>query len=83
MIAAAQSRMMSEGEMQRILETARKNNCPMSDKTRDNIIDLAQQRYGRTKWGLINGITEEAQKFSLDDRIAYETWGGNLLQMAI
>lgn len=83
MIAAAQGRMMSEGEMQRILETARKNNCPMSDKTRDNIIELATVRYGHTKWGLINGITEEAQKFSLDDRIAYETWGGNLLQMAI
>ncbi len=83
MIANAQTRMMSEGEMQRILETARKNNCPMSDKTRDNIINLAEERYGRTKWGLINGITEEAQKFSLDDRIAYETWGGNLLQMAI
>lgn len=83
MIANAQTRMMSEGEMMRILETARKNNCPMSDKTRDNIINLAEERYGRTKWGLINGITEEAQRFTLEDRIAFETWGGNLLQMAI
>ena len=83
LIAEAQNRMMSVAEMERILDSCKKNYVSVDDSEREKIIDLARERYGRTKWGLINGITEVAQNHTLDDRIAYETWAGNLLQLKI
>lgn len=80
MIAQAQGRMMSEAEMTRIIDTCKKNYCSVDDTEKAKILELAADRYGRTKWGLINGITEVAQNHTLDDRIAYETWAGNILQ---
>lgn len=82
MVAAAQNRMMSEAEMNRILDACRKHYISVSDSERQKILDLAEYRYGRTKWGLINGITEVAQNHSLDNRLAYEVWAGHLLKSA-
>lgn len=79
LIASAQKRMMPENEMHHILDTCRKNYVSVSESERAKIIDLAANRYGRTKWGLINGITEVAQNHTLEDRLAYETWAGHLL----
>lgn len=80
MVAAAQSRMMSVSEMHRLIDASRKNNISISERERNKIIDLAENRYGRTKWGFINGITEVAQNHTLDDRLSYEMWAGRLLQ---
>lgn len=81
-IAACQGKKITEAEMQAILDTARKNNCPMGQKERGKIIELANEIYGSTKWGLINGITEVAQDHTLDNRLAYEVWAGRLLAAA-
>lgn len=82
-IANSQKRMMSESEMHRILDTCRANSVSVSESERQNIIDLAAERYGRTKWGLINGITEVAQNHTLDNRLNYEVWAGKLLAQAL
>lgn len=79
LIREAQKKSLSMKEMDAILDTARKNNVSVTPKERAKIIDLAEQVYGRTRWGLINGITEVAQQHSLDERLAHETWAGVLL----
>lgn len=80
-IANAQKRMVSVDEMHRIIDAGK--NLSISESCRNKIIDLAETRYGKTKWGLINGITEAAQDYSLDERIDFETWAGKLLATAI
>ncbi len=80
LIKASQTRLMNEKEMNQILDACRKNACNIGEKERTQIIDLARNRYGHTKWGLINGITEVAQNHTLDTRLAYEVWAGRLLQ---
>ncbi len=82
MIAACQGKHISEIEMRGILEGSRKNACNIGEKETEKIIELARDRYGSTKWGLINGITEVAQNHTLDQRLAYEVWAGNLLKTA-
>lgn len=83
LVAQSQSRMMSVNEMHRILDASRKNYVSVSDTEREKIIDFATAKYGHSKWGLINGITEVAQDHTLDNRIAYEVWAGHLLQQAM
>ena len=46
----------------------------------DTVIKLMNNRYGMTKWGLINGITEVAQDYTLDRREELEAAAGNILQ---
>ena len=36
-------------------------------------------RYDMSRWGLINGITELAQDFTLERRLELERMAGNLL----
>ena len=79
LIREAQKKSLTVKEMEAILDTCRKNNVSVSPKERENIIDLAKARYGMTRWGVINGITEVAQQHSLDERLAHETWAGVLL----
>lgn len=43
------------------------------------VIDLMQTKYGASRWGLINGITEVAQDFTLERRLDLERVAGNLL----
>ncbi len=45
----------------------------------DKVIKLMNNRYGMTKWGLINGITEVAQDYTLDRREELEAAAGNIL----
>ena len=68
--------------MQSILDTSRRYQVNLSEEARDNIITLANERYGRTAWGIINGITERAQEYTLDTRLNFEAWAGHLLQAA-
>lgn len=48
-------------------------------KETDNVIYLMDHRYGHSKWGYINAITEVAQKFTLDKREELETVAGKIL----
>ena len=79
MIRETQRKNLTVKEMEAILDTARKNNVSVSPKEREVIINLAQERYGMTRWGVINGITEVAQNHSLDERLDHETWAGVLI----
>lgn len=51
----------------------------LSDDDIEEVFDLAVNRYTPTQWGLINGITEIAQKFSLERRLALEEIAGSML----
>lgn len=51
----------------------------LSDNDIDEVMVLVADRYEPTRWGLINGITEVAQKFSLERRIELEEIAGNML----
>lgn len=52
----------------------------LSQEATEEVIFLMDNRYSRNRWGLINGITEVAQKFTLDRRIELETLAGNMLE---
>ncbi len=45
----------------------------------ERVMALMGYRYGFTRWGLINGITEEAQNYTLERRIEIERLAGGML----
>lgn len=52
----------------------------VKEKDIAEVIDLMNTRYGgNTRWGFINGITEVAQKYTLDKREELEAAAGRLL----
>ena len=51
----------------------------LSDESATEVIEYMVAKYDKTQWGLINGITEVAQKFTLERRIELETIAGNML----
>ena len=59
-----------------------KTQTGLSGKSVENVIDLMQTRYGTTNWALVNAITEEAQKYTLDRRMLLEKAAGNILLAA-
>lgn len=81
-IKNCQKKMLSEKEMEIILDSCRKNNVSVSEKEKGNIIELVGSRYGKTRWGVINAITEVAQNHTLENRLNYEIWAGRLLSAA-
>lgn len=56
-----------------------RNTTKLSEDKAKKVIDLMNTRYSMNKWGLINGITEVAQDFTLERRLELETIAGNLL----
>lgn len=56
-----------------------KDSTKLSDEDIEEVISLAVNRYEPTRWGLINGLTEVAQKFTLERRLDLETIAGNML----
>jgi hypothetical protein len=57
----------------------------LSNLSEDNavkVIELAKARYGMTRWGVVNSMTEIAQNFELDDRIRIENAAGRLIAIA-
>lgn len=56
-----------------------KDTTSISQTAAMKVIDLMQNRYGRTKWGMINGLTEVAQDYTLERRIELEKIAGNIL----
>ena len=51
----------------------------LSEQAAEKVIELMQIKYAPTKWGLINGITEVAQEFTLETRLQLEEIAGNML----
>lgn len=51
----------------------------LSNESAHKVIDLMQTKYEDNRWGLINGITEVAQDFTLERRLELERIAGNLL----
>lgn len=57
-----------------------KEKTNLSDDDVSEVFDMIEIKYGYTKWGMINSITEVAQKFDLERRIELETMAGNMLE---
>lgn len=56
-----------------------KDKTKLSDKAAEKVIELMNVKYAPTKWGLINGITEVAQDFTLETRLQLEEIAGSML----
>ena len=67
-----------EDDIQAFIDQIRQQ-TNLSNESAGKVIDLMQNRYGDTRWGLINGITEVAQDFTLERRLELERIAGNLL----
>lgn len=62
-------------EMQKKL----KEQTKLSEDDVVEVFDLMGSKYDNNMWGLINGITEVAQKFTLERRLELETMAGQML----
>lgn len=51
----------------------------LSEESSRKVIDLMNTKYTDSRWGLINGITEVAQDFTLERRLELERIAGSLL----
>ena len=51
----------------------------LSDDSAHKVISLMRTKYEDTRWGLINGITEVAQDFTLERRLELERIAGSML----
>ena len=56
-----------------------KNATKLTDDVVDEILMLADTSYDRSRWGIINGITEVAQKYTLERRLQLEQIAGEML----
>lgn len=54
----------------------------LSTEGASKVIDLMQTKYGDSKWGYINSITEVAQDYTLERRLELERIAGYMLQAA-
>lgn len=51
----------------------------LSDESVTKVINVMQEKYTPTRWGLINSITEVAQDFTLERRVELEKIAGDML----
>lgn len=58
------------------------NKTNLSEEAATEVIEYMHTKYDNTQWGMINGITEVAQKYTLERRIELETIAGSMLQTA-
>lgn len=56
-----------------------KGTTHLSNDGAEKVIDLMQTKYGDTRWGYINSLTEVAQDYTLERRLELERIAGNLL----
>ncbi len=54
----------------------------LSDDGIDKVFNLMSDKYGETKWGLVNALTEVAQDYTLERRIEIEKSAGDILMAA-
>lgn len=74
----SQKKILSLEEMENMIEKMKKETT-VSEKAAKSIIEVAEQKYGSTKYGFINGITEVAQEYDLDTRLQFENYAGKLI----
>lgn len=79
---------LSDEEMvNMVIENNLKNNVAesishkwnLSKESSEQVLHLVVNKYGNSKWGLINSITEVAQKYTLETRIQLEKLAGEYL----
>ena len=83
-ILAAEKRTLSLKEMEQYIDRARKE-CHLGKDPKIGEISAQEwitQEFGNNLWGVINFVTQKAQEYSLDDRIAMEQYAGRLLAAA-
>lgn len=68
----------SESQMKDFVEKV-KLKTKLSDDSVAKVINMMQERYSPTRWGLINSITEVAQDFTLERRVELEKIAGDML----
>ncbi len=69
---------LKDYEMQMYLEKA-KRELKLSEKGYEKLVSIIDLNYGHTRWGVLNGVTELAQEYTLDKRIEFETFAGNTM----
>lgn len=67
-----------EQEVKEFLQSLR-DRTRLSEESANKVIDLMNNRYTNTKWGLINSLTEVAQDFTLERRLEIERYAGSIL----
>lgn len=77
-IAESMNKRLTDDEMHDLMYKISKN-AMVGQKTADKILNFALDNYDSSKWGILNGVTEYAQKYTLDNRIMLEQAAGNLL----
>lgn len=85
MIKVCQSdkiQLLSEKEMQDFTNHL-KLTTKLSDDAVGKVINLMQERYSSTRWGLVNSITEVAQDYTLERRVELEKIAGDLLSVKV
>lgn len=63
------------------IEKARRE-LKLSEKATQELTDIINNSYEPTTWGVVNGVTELAQRFTLDTRLTMEAWAGDMLARA-
>lgn len=81
MIQHSISQKISEEDIENLIKQVQLN-THLSDDDVKGVFDLMEQHYSPNKWGLINSITEIAQKFTLERRIELERIAGDMLAVA-
>lgn len=56
-----------------------KGTTKLSNDGAEKVIDLMRNKYGDSRWGYINSLTEVAQDYTLERRLEIEKIAGNLL----
>ena len=77
----ATAQIPAKEDIEELLEEI-KDNTKLSDDAAMEVVELMKVKYTNTRWGMINGITEVAQKYTLERRIELETIAGNMLKSA-
>lgn len=59
-----------------------KDHLDASEDMQKKVVDLMTEKYTKTRWGLINSLTEVAQQYTLERRLDIEKYAGDLLRIA-
>lgn len=80
-INLCRNRQLQDYEMTMLIEKARRD-MKLSAKSVEKLQLLINTQYEPTRWGVINGVTELAQDFTLEIRLEMEQWAGGLFASA-
>lgn len=72
---------MTEEQLKEFYEFV-KGRTQLSDASIDKVVNLMESKYERDRWGLINSLTEVAQDYTLERRLAIEQSASELLLIA-